>query len=272
MKKGTVKRISMLLSLLMTLWLAGCGYNHGTMQIVSRSARALAAVQSLSFEGTAEGIGTLSGEPLRLSAKGAGDWIAEPLGLRLEGNFALGELLTLRAPLRLLGEEDGLGLYLGVTPAEEPLWIHVPLEQKALTAELDPASLLGLLSDSGALVSRDPTREDGETICLSAVIPGSLLAEDMDGELTATVWLDQKTYLPTRLEADLTELARAALSDSEWPLMQSLTPVSLTMELTVTGVDTAAPVEAPATDRVIYEKTPGGLTEAFTAAGEVRAA
>ena len=35
---------------------------------------------------------------------------------------------------------------------------------------------------------------------------------------------------------------------------------------------TAAPVEAPAADRVIYEKIPGGMTEAFTAAGEDRAA
>lgn len=272
MKKGTVKQISVLLCLLMTLWLAGCGANLSTMLIVSRSARAMAAVQSLSFEGKAEGVGTLSGEPLRLYAEGKGDWIAAPLGLRAEGSFALGELLTLRAPMRLLGEEDGLGLYLGVTPGEEPLWVHLPLEQKALPAELDPASLLGLLSDSGTIVSRDPALEDKETICLTAVIPGSLLGADVDGELAATVWLDQKTYLPTRLEADLTELARSVLANSEWPLMQSLTPASLKLELTVTGVDTAAPVEAPAADRVIYEKIPGGMTEAFTAAGEDRAA
>ena len=62
------------------------------------------------------------------------------------------------------------------------------------------------------------------------------------------------------------------LANSEWPLMQSLTPASLKLELTVTGVDPAAPVEATAADRVIYEKIPGGMTEAFTAAGEDRAA
>ncbi len=272
MKKETAKRIAILLCLLTTLWMAGCGSNLGTMLILSRSARALAAVQSLSFEGALEGNGTLSGEPLRLQAAGEGDWVAEPLGLRAEGSFSLGELLTLRAPVRLLREEDGLGLYVGVTPGEEPLWVHLPLERTALTAELDPASLLGLLADSGAIVSRDPARENAETLCLSAVIPGGLLAEDMDGEFAFTVWLDQKTYLPTRLEADLTELARVVLSDSEWPLLQSLTPVGLKLELTVTAVDTAAPVEAPEAERVIYEKTPGGMAEAFIAAGEDREA
>ena len=270
MKKGKI--IAILLCLLLTLALAGCGSNLGTMLIVSRAAKALEEVQSLSFELALTGDGSLSGEPLRLQAAGAGDWVAEPLGLRLEGRLELGELLTLRAPLRLLGEEDGLCLYVGVTPGDEPLWIRAPLEQKAITAELDPANLLGLLGKSGELVCRDPTREDGETICLTARIPGGLLAEDMTGEVTVTVWLDQKSYLPTRLEADLTAPAGAGLRDSAWPLLQSLSVESLRAELTVTAVNAAAPVEAPAPDRVIYERAPRGMTEAFTAVGEDKAA
>ena len=272
MKKGNVKAIALLLCLLLTLTLAGCGSNLGTMLIVSRAAKALETVQSLSFALTLEGDGALSGEPLRLHAAGEGDWVTEPLGLRLEGSLDLGELLTLRAPLRLLAEEDGLCLYAGVTPGKEPLWIRMPLEQKALSAELDPASLLGLLGESAELVSREEAREDGETICLTARIPGSLLSARMEGELPVTVWLDQKSYLPTRLEADLTAPARAVLSDSEWPLLRSLSVESLRLELTVTAVNSAAPVEAPAPDRVIYERTPRGMTEAFTAAGENREA
>ena len=272
MKRRAVKVLSLLLCLLLCLTLAGCGSNLGTMLIVNRAAKALAAVQSLGFELSLKGTGELSGEPLQLRAGGTGDWVAEPFGIRLEGTCELGELLTLRAPLRLLGEEDGLCLYAGVTPGAEPLWIRAPLAQKTLQAELDPASLLGLLGESAKLVTRDPAREDGETICLSAIVPGGLLREDMDGELPVTVWLDQKSYLPTRLEADLTALAGAALHGSEWPLLQSLTPESLTLELTVTAVNAAAPVEAPSADRVIYEKTPAGMTEAFTAAGEDKAA
>ena len=54
MKKGNVKAIALLLCLLLTLTLAGCGSNLGTMLIVSRAAKALETVQSLGFALTLE--------------------------------------------------------------------------------------------------------------------------------------------------------------------------------------------------------------------------
>lgn len=273
MKKRIVRVLALLFCILLCFALAGCGSNVETMLLANRCVKALAEVESLCFDAAAVGTVSLAGERFRLQAAGEGDWMAAPFGLRMDTIAALGDFLTVEAPVLLVTEEEKLCVYVGLSLGDEPMWIRIPLGEETIPVVQDFSGILRLLSGNGELVVRDESLENGENVCLRVTVPGVLLSEGAE-DLPVTVWLDRQSSLPVHLEADLSAAVRSALERSDDAARRGITVESLQLELAISAVNSAERIEAPDANRVMDGRPveAGAVTEAFTAAGETRAA
>jgi len=216
-----IKRIlALVLSAAMILVLCGCSLFDTTL---IKSVRAMGKLESFHADITADLSGRISvmenSYDLDLKADAESDMILNPMALRLEGRLCDYDFL----PSVLIYAKSDPGVLkfaFGTSVSSSLSQYAMDLPDESFTINVE--DIIKLLT-SGTLLFEEKGTEDINSSpavrydgvlneqALEAIISLSGIDEDIDieNDIPVSVWIDTKTYMIVRLDADLSALAPA---------------------------------------------------------------
>ena len=113
MKKRLVRIIAVVLCLVMCFGLTGCSKSLSAMLTVKKTYRAIAELQSMSFDLKSTANGTSNGEPIKATVKASCEWILDPFTMKIDATASLGRMGRINLPMYIAMEGEQLELYFG---------------------------------------------------------------------------------------------------------------------------------------------------------------
>lgn len=149
MKKRLVRIIAVVLCLVMCLGLTGCSKSLSAMLTVKKTYRAIAELQSMSFDLKSTANGTSNGEPVKVRLKASCEWILEPFTMKIDATASLGKMGRINLPMYIAMEGEQLKLYFGYSlGGDEPVWMAVDVESDGEAAQIDVASIIAMFENN----------------------------------------------------------------------------------------------------------------------------
>lgn len=262
MKKTSVRLGAALLCLLMCLSFAGCTVSLDKAQevmLAKKAYDAILTVNSFSFDLTAQAKGAYGDEHMEIPLTAKGSCIVDPLTAKAELEANIGEIGTLKAPVCLVSTDGQPKLYVGLGIGGATVWVSPkPGESEGERSNVLKDMVKYLMNDPD-LISRGEEKKINGAMAtpLTIRIPGELLelrdaeGKAIEGAQTAeeqklTVWLDNESYLPVRLEADIEPAVAYYLSVSEKTAQLPITVESLSVTVDFSEVNAVNTIELPA--------------------------
>lgn len=257
MKKRLVRIIAVVLCLVMCLGLAGCSKSLSAMLTVKKTYRAIAELQSMSFDLKSTANGTSNGEPVKVTVKASCEWILEPFTMKIDATASLGRMGRINLPMYIAMEGEQLVLYFGYSlGGDEPVWMAVDVESDGEAAQIDVASIIAMFENNTQPVSMSDEEELDESmvIPLTLELPGKMLMNAISGNgphkskmdnISISVIVDKETNIPTHISADLTPLLKYLIAESGFGFYPDLKIQSVPTEITVTGTDNIKALTLP---------------------------
>ena len=258
MKKTCTQLLAIALCLIMCLSAAGCDADLGAVLLVKKAYDAVLEAKSFGISVTAEAVATAAEEKVRLKVKADGAYTKEPVALMLNAEVdGIGQS-KMELPLYLMNENGIPALYLGVDIAGYTVWFKTELNVPEETFSNGAQGMIQYLKDCSNLVSRGKSEKlDGVSATpLTVVIPGELLMlKNEQGEvvkgkadienLSVTIWIDDKSNLPIKLEGDLKSLAQYYLEQLKVDILPAITVESLPVTISLYDYDKVETIELP---------------------------
>lgn len=257
MKKRLVRIIAVVLCLVMCLGLAGCSKSLSAMLTVKKTYRAIAELQSMSFDLKSTANGTSNGEPVTVRLKASCEWILEPFTMKIDATASLGRMGRINLPMYIAMEGEQLVLYFGYSlGGDEPVWMAVDVESDGEAAQIDVPSIIAMFENNTQPVSMSDEEELDEStvIPLTLELPGKMLMNAISGNgphkskmdnISISVIVDKETNIPTHISADLTPLLKYLITESGFGFYPDLKIQSVPTEITVTGTDNIKALTLP---------------------------
>ena len=257
MKKRLVRIIAVVLCLVMCLGLAGCSKSLSAMLTVKKTYRAIAELDSMSFDLKSTANGTSNGEPVTVRLKASCEWILEPFTMKIDATASLGRMGRINLPMYIAMEGEQLVLYFGYTiGGGEPVWMAVDIESDGEAAQIDVPSIIAMFENNTQPVSRSDEEELDEStvIPLTLALPGKMLMNAVSGngphkskmdDISISVNVDKETNIPTRISADLAPLLKYLITESGFGFYPDLKIDSVPTELIVTGTNNVEAITLP---------------------------
>ena len=257
MKKRLVRIIAVVLCLVMCLGLTGCSKSLSAMLTVKKTYRAIAELQSMSFDLKSTANGTSNGEPVKVRLKASCEWILDPFTMKIDATASLGRMGRLNLPMYIAMEGEQLVLYFGYSlGGDEPIWMALDVESDGESAQIDIASIIAMFENNTQPVSMSDEEEleESTVIPLTLELPGKMLMNAISGNgphkskmdnITISVNVDKETHIPTSISADLAPLLKYLIAESGFGFYPDLKIDSIPTELTVTGVNDVKSITLP---------------------------
>ena len=207
--------IAVVLCLVMCFGLTGCSKSLSAMLIVKKTYRAIAELQSMSFDLKSTANGTSNGEPIKATVKASCEWILDPFTMKIDATASLGRMGRINLPMYIAMEGEQLKLYFGYSlGGDEPVWMAVDVESDGEAAQIDVASIIAMFENNTQPVSMSDEEklEESTVIPLTLELPGKMLMNAISGNgphkskmdnIPISVNIDKETHIPTRISADL---------------------------------------------------------------------
>ena len=257
MKKRLVRIIAVVLCLVMCLGLTGCSKSLSAMFTVKKTYRAIAELQSMSFDLKSTANGTSNGEPVKVRLKASCEWILEPFTMKIDATASLGKMGRINLPMYIAMEGEQLKLYFGYSlGGDEPVWMAVDVESDGEAAQIDVASIIAMFENNTQPISKSEEEEleESTVIPLTLELPGKMLMNSISGKgqhksmmdnITIDLIVDKETSLPTHISADLAPLLKYLIAESGFGFYPDLKIDNIPTELTVTGVNDVKSITLP---------------------------
>lgn len=249
--------IAVVLCLVMCFGLTGCSKSLSAMLIVKKTYRAIAELQSMSFDLKSTANGTSNGEPIKATVKASCEWILDPFTMKIDATASLGRMGRINLPMYIAMEGEQLELYFGYSlGGDEPVWMAVDVESDGEAAQIDVASIIAMFENNTQPVSMSDEEklEESTVIPLTLELPGKMLMNAISGNgphkskmdnIPISVNIDKETHIPTRISADLAPLLKYLIAESGFGFYPNLKIQSVPTELTVTGVNSVKAITLP---------------------------
>lgn len=249
--------IAIVLCLVMCFGLTGCSKSLSAMLIVKKTYRAIAELQSMSFDLKSTANGTSNGEPIKATVKASCEWILDPFTMKIDATASLGRMGRINLPMYIAMEGEQLELYFGYSlGGDEPVWMAVDVESDGEAAQIDVASIIAMFENNTQPVSMSDEEklEESTVIPLTLELPGKMLMNAISGNgphkskmdnIPISVNIDKETHIPTRISADLAPLLKYLIAESGFGFYPNLKIESVPTELTVTGVNSVKAITLP---------------------------
>lgn len=249
--------IAVVLCLVMCFGLTGCSKSLSAMLIVKKTYRAIAELQSMSFDLKSTANGTSNGEPIKATVKASCEWILDPFTMKIDATASLGRMGRINLPMYIAMEGEQLELYFGYSlGGDEPVWMAVDVESGGEAAQIDVASIIAMFENNTQPVSMSDEEklEESTVIPLTLELPGKMLMNAISGNgphkskmdnIPISVNIDKETHIPTRISADLAPLLKYLIAESGFGFYPNLKIQSVPTELTVTGVNSVKAITLP---------------------------
>ena len=249
--------IAVVLCLVMCFGLTGCSKGLSAMLIVKKTYRAIAELQSMSFDLKSTANGTSNGEPIKATVKASCEWILDPFTMKIDATASLGRMGRINLPMYIAMEGEQLELYFGYSlGGDEPVWMAVDVESDGEAAQIDVASIIAMFENNTQPVSMSDEEklEESTVIPLTLELPGKMLMNAISGNgphkskmdnIPISVNIDKETHIPTRISADLAPLLKYLIAESGFGFYPNLKIQSVPTELTVTGVNSVKAITLP---------------------------
>ena len=241
----------------MCLGLTGCSKSLSAMLTVKKTYRAIAELQSMSFDLRSTANGTSNGAPVKAAVKASCEWILEPFTMKIDATASLGKMGRINLPMYIAMEGEQLVLYFGYSlGGDEPIWMALDVESDGESAQIDIASIIAMFENNTQPVSMSDEEEleESTVIPLTLELPGKMLMNAISGNgphkskmdnIPISVNIDKETHIPTRISADLAPLLKYLIAESGFGFYPDLKIDSIPTELTVTGVDNVKAITLP---------------------------
>ena len=106
----------------MCFGLTGCSKSLSAMLTVKKTYRAIAELQSMSFDLKSTANGTSNGEPIKATVKASCEWILDPFTMKIDATASLGRMGRINLPMYIAMEGEQLKLYFGYSlGGDEPV-------------------------------------------------------------------------------------------------------------------------------------------------------
>ena len=184
MKKRLVRIIAVVLCLVMCLGLTGCSKSLSAMLTVKKTYRAIAELQSMSFDLKSTANGTSNGEPVKVRLKASCEWILDPFTMKIDATASLGRMGRINLPMYIAMEGEQLVLYFGYSlGGDEPIWMALDVEPDGESAQIDIASIIAMFENNTQPVSMSDEEEleESTVIPLTLELPGKMLMNAISG-------------------------------------------------------------------------------------------
>ena len=249
--------IAVVLCLVMCLGLTGCSKSLSAMLTVKKTYRAIAELQSMSFDLKSTANGTSNGEPIKATVKASCEWILDPFTMKIDATASLGRMGRINLPMYIAMEGEQLELYFGYSlGGDEPVWMAVDVESDGEAAQIDVASIIAMFENNTQPVSMSDEEklEESTVIPLTLELPGKMLMNAISGNgphkskmdnISISVIVDKETNIPTHISADLTPLLKYLIAESGFGFYPDLKIQSVPTEITVTGTDNIKALTLP---------------------------
>lgn len=227
------------------------------MLTVKKTYRAIAELQSMSFDLKSTANGTSNGEPVTVRLKASCEWILEPFTMKIDATASLGRMGRINLPMYIAMEGEQLVLYFGYSlGGDEPVWMAVDVESDGEAAQIDVASIIAMFENNTQPVSMSDEQELDEStvIPLTLELPGKMLMNAISGNgphkskmdnISISVIVDKETNIPTCISADLAPLLKYLIAESGFGFYPDLKIDSVPTEITVTGVNSVKTITLP---------------------------
>lgn len=249
--------IAVVLCLVMCFGLTGCSKSLSAMLTVKKTYRAIAELQSMSFDLKSTANGTSNGEPIKATVKASCEWILDPFTMKIDATASLGRMGRINLPMYIAMEGEQLELYFGYSlGGDEPVWMAVDVESDGEAAQIDVASIIAMFENNTQPVSMSDEEklEESTVIPLTLELPGKMLMNAISGNgphkskmdnIPISVNIDKETHIPTRISADLAPLLKYLIAESGFGFYPDLKIDNVPTEITVTGVDNVKAITLP---------------------------
>ena len=249
--------IAVVLCLVMCFGLTGCSKSLSAMLTVKKTYRAIAELQSMSFDLKSTANGTSNGEPIKATVKANCEWILDPFTMKIDATASLGRMGRINLPMYIAMEGEQLELYFGYSlGGDEPVWMAVDVESDGEAAQIDVASIIAMFENNTQPVSMSDEEklEESTVIPLTLELPGKMLMNAISGNgphkskmdnISISVIVDKETNIPTHISADLAPLLKYLITESGFGFYPDLKIQSVPTEITVTGTDNIKALTLP---------------------------
>lgn len=249
--------IAVVLCIVMCLGMTGCTQSMSAMFTVKKTYRAIAELQSMSFDLKSTANGTSNGEPVKVRLNASCEWILEPFTMKIDATASLGRMGRINLPMYIAMEGEQMVLYFGYSlGGDEPVWMAVDVESDGESAQIDIASIIAMFENNTQPISMSDEEEleESTVIPLTLELPGKMLMNAISGNgphkskmdnIAISVNVDKETHIPTSISADLAPLLKYLIAESGFGFYPDLKIDSIPTELTVTGVDNVKAITLP---------------------------
>ena len=249
--------IAVVLCIVMCLGMTGCTQSMSAMFTVKKTYRAIAELQSMSFDLKSTANGTSNGEPVKVRLNASCEWILEPFTMKIDATASLGRMGRINLPMYIAMEGEQLVLYFGYSlGGDEPVWMAVDVESDGESAQIDIASIIAMFENNTQPISMSDEEEleESTVIPLTLELPGKMLMNAISGNgphkskmdnIAISVNVDKETHIPTSISADLAPLLKYLIAESGFGFYPDLKIDSVPTEITVTDVNSVKAITLP---------------------------
>lgn len=257
MKKRLVRIIAVVLCIVMCFGMTGCTQSLSAMFTVKKTYRAIAELQSMSFDLKSTANGTSNGEPVKVRLKASCEWILDPFTMKIDATASLGRMGRAQsADVHRDGGRAAGAVFRTASAAMSRYgwrWTSSPTGE---SAQIDIASIIAMFENNTQPVSMSDEEEleESTVIPLTLELPGKMLMNAISGNgphkskmdnITISVNVDKETHIPTSISADLAPLLKYLIAESGFGFYPDLKIDSIPTELTVTGVNDVKSITLP---------------------------
>lgn len=263
MKTAAKRWTALALGLLMLLTMAGCSADLGAMLLVKKAYDAVSRVQSVSFEGDVEAKVQLRDADMEADVKAEADGCCtvSPAALKADAAVQLNGLSSQTMPVYVMWEDGAAGVYVGMSILGSTIWLSERIEISSDISSGSREDVMSFLESCNEPLVRGKEElvNGAAAIPLSLTIPGGsftgVTVEAADGESAAelpqvedvllTVWLDKKSHLPVKAQADIHSPMQYLLEQYNSPAIPEMTITSMPVTVYFTGYDNVSPIVLP---------------------------
>lgn len=265
MKKYVRPFVALLLSLALSLSLAGCSIDLNDMLIVKRAYKHVTEMDSLSFTVAVELDAVAGSLPVKLSAEADCQCVIDPTTLKAQLALDMGKLGKISLPLYVFAKDNALQVLAGMGQNGSTVWVNnsFPFAEKEEEDEDDSGKLtveavLNMLQDDPEALSVGESETINGVSCrpFKLKIPGEVLMEALDLKVPAgssftiedtlvTVWIAEKDGTPVRLSGDLASLFQYILDVADAAYLPKLKLNSLPVTVDITGYNNVDSIALP---------------------------
>ena len=258
MKRKLTKLIAAALLLTMCLSLTGCSASLGALILMKKAYDAVNTAESVKLTASADVNAAYKKETFQIKLSGDGAFTVKPIALMLDTTMESNEFGSEKISFYAMNDGSAYSLYIGIGEGNRIAWYKTALNTSGLSIPKEAYGSIQYLMNFEGKISKGESKKINGNTANSVIIqiPGAMLMPDGASSNTAasetpiedlqlTIWLDKKTSLPVRLEADLKSVSQYYLEQAGVPLLSKMTVQSLPVSVDLYDYNEAESIELP---------------------------